>query len=235
MFQFRKNTLDSYIFYQIVHQNEYKLKNDLSDQIVVDIGAHIGSFTIASLQRNAKYVYAYEAHPENYALSKKNIEKTSGNASIENLAVIGNSNQNKKVGYSDLSFNTGKHSITPDILDNKYVDTILFDDIIKKVTSEHGNKIDILKIDCEGSEYPILYTSLCMCSINNIVGEYHNNVDPANIDKNSYLNYNGSGLVKFLQDAGFLAYHQYIKDAGLFFATRKLQKNPFLLDIGEDL
>ena len=43
---------------------------------------------------------------------------------------------------------------------------------VDKALSEQQGKIDILKIDCEGSEYPILYTSLCMHSIDNIVGEY---------------------------------------------------------------
>ena len=71
MFIFRPNTLDSYIFYKIVHQNEYQLIDNLENYLIVDIGAHIGSFAIAVSKRKAKYIYAYEAHPDNYKIALK--------------------------------------------------------------------------------------------------------------------------------------------------------------------
>lgn len=228
MFKFRTDTIDSYIFYKIIHDNEYKLQDDLSDKIIVDIGAHIGSFSIAALQRNAAYVYAYEAHPENYELAKENISNVSSNFSIENLAVVGNNDENK-VGYGDLSFNTGQHKITKNIIDDKFVNTIKFDHIIRKIISDN-KKIDILKIDCEGSEYPIFYTSLCMYNINHIVGEYHDNLSQEEINKNSFFDYSGEGLIAFFKSIGMRTFHQHIQDAGLFFATRNLTEKVFKID-----
>jgi len=230
MFTFRSQTLDPYIFYQVVHQNEYKLKDDLSDKIIIDIGSHIGSFSIACLQRNAKYVYAYEAHPENYQIAKNNILKVSDKAIVENLAVIG-SEQNEKVSYNDLSFNTGQHRISDNIYGDKLVNTIKFDKIINSIVTKHSTKVHLVKLDCEGSEYPILYTSLCLYSIENIVGEYHDDVPLIDIDEDNHFQHNGEGFMEFLKHSGFMVFKRHMKNTGLFFATRKLSEAPFLIPV----
>lgn len=221
MFEFRNNTIDSYIFYKVVHQNEYKLPDDLTGKIIIDIGAHIGSFTVACLQRNAEAIYAYEAHPENYKIAVKNIK---GQASVENLAVW---NKNTKLGYNDLSFNTGQHKVGGSN-DNKTIDAVSFDDIINKITTKHNKRIDILKIDCEGAEYQILYPSCALYSVDNIAGEYHNNVEETDLGVS--FSCNGDSFVDFLRMSGFLVYSKYIKDAGIFFASRKINETPFQLD-----
>ena len=79
---------------------------------------------------------------------------------------------------------------------------VIQDNIIQEVTSKHGRKIDILKLDCEGSEYPILYTCTQIQSIKNIVGEYHLLKNISNDVDASYPP-DGDGLNSFLKNVGF--------------------------------
>ena len=59
------------IFKLVVDENEYNLPPRFNpDDIVIDIGAHIGGFSYASLSAVQK-VYAFEAHPENHAIASK--------------------------------------------------------------------------------------------------------------------------------------------------------------------
>src|SRR5690242_17764400 len=66
-FSFREGTIDSLIFEGIFKYNEYKLPDKFSeDDIIVDIGAHVGFSIYAFIQRGARHVYAYEPDFENY-------------------------------------------------------------------------------------------------------------------------------------------------------------------------
>jgi hypothetical protein len=47
------------------------------------------------------------------------------------------------------------------------------DDVIRAI-ARGGRRIDLLKIDCEGSEYPILLTSRRLHRVDRIIGEFHN-------------------------------------------------------------
>ena len=65
--------------------------------IVIDIGAHIGYYTLlfSKLVGKTGKVFAFEAHPDNFTLLKQNVE-TNGytNVVVENKAV---SNYNGKI------------------------------------------------------------------------------------------------------------------------------------------
>jgi len=57
---------------------------------------------------------------------------------------------------------------SPAVTDIEHVTAIPFDEIARG-----AGKIDLLKIDAEGSEYPILLTSGTLDRVGEIVGEYH--------------------------------------------------------------
>ena len=57
--------------------------------------------------------------------------------------------------------------------DGPFVETIPFDSVIEAVSRGGARRIDLVKIDCEGSEFPILLTSSKLRHIDRIVGEYH--------------------------------------------------------------
>jgi len=237
MFVFRPDTLDSYIFYKVVHQNEYRLPDDLSKFIVVDIGAHIGSFTIACLQRNAKYVFAYEAHPENYEIAKENVFERGGfkNVELYNMAVWSSEQDSpSELSMGSLTQNTGQNAVS--VIANTFtVPTISLDDIVFYITNKQYRQIDLLKIDCEGAEYPILYSTTSLRSFRNIMGEYHElhpNHEFINTEDIHFL-YNRDGLKNFLKINGFMTKFEHIHKAGNFFGVRNTHTSPFLIDIEE--
>jgi len=57
--------------------------------------------------------------------------------------------------------------------DGPLVDAVPFDEVIAAISDEGRRRIDLLKIDCEGGEFPILLTSSRLDHIDRIVGEYH--------------------------------------------------------------
>jgi len=123
------------------------------DSIVVDVGAHIGSFSLMAARR-ADRVFAYEPEPMNFQMLKKNVELNHlKNLTIFEMAVCGSS------GYQDICAyvggSTGSHSLykkDSNPMIKKRVQTISIEDIIEK---EDLSRIDFLKLDCEGAEHDI--------------------------------------------------------------------------------
>jgi FkbM family methyltransferase len=124
------------------------------DSIVVDVGAHIGSFSIMAA-RSAYKVLAFEPEPNNYRMLKKNIELNQlENMSIFEMAVSGIS------GYQDIYTYQGGSSADYSLyktgvmnIKTGRIPTISVEDIIKR---EDLPRIDFLKLDCEGAEHDIL-------------------------------------------------------------------------------
>lgn len=124
------------------------------DSIVVDLGAHIGSFTLMAAQIASK-VLAVEPVPSNYRLLKTNIELNGlKNTVLYQMAVSGVS------GFQEICIwegaATGTHSLYLEGSGSKKrVQTISLEDLMKK---ENLSVIDFLKVDCEGAEHDIFRT-----------------------------------------------------------------------------
>jgi len=124
------------------------------ESIVVDVGAHIGSFSLM-VARNVRKVLAFEPEPNNYQLLKKNMELNNlENMAIFEMAVSGVSGCQDIYAYktgSTADYSLYKGGITT--VKSGCVLTISLEDIIKK---ENLPRIDFLKLDCEGAEHDIL-------------------------------------------------------------------------------
>src|SRR6476659_8442412 len=73
-FTFRPGTLDEAIFHHLVDDDEYRLPASFDpEDVIVDVGAHIGSFCYAALARGAGRVHGYEADPRNFACAAANL------------------------------------------------------------------------------------------------------------------------------------------------------------------
>jgi len=59
------------------------------------------------------------------------------------------------------------------ITNGQTVETVAIDDILDEASEGGIYPIHILKLDCEGSEWPILFTSRQLRLCENIIGEYH--------------------------------------------------------------
>ena len=111
---------------------EYCFKVEEND-IVVDIGATIGEFVYKILERKPKHCYVVEPLPIFFDTLKNNLE--GHQVSFTNAAIT-----NDK--YCNIEWD-GRNSI---------VNTLTFNDF---VAQNRLNKIDFLKVDCEGGEYDI--------------------------------------------------------------------------------
>jgi FkbM family methyltransferase len=164
--RFREHSWDETIYDSVVKENEYRLPDDLTSQMVVDIGAHIGSFALACHQRGAGKIACYEPDPENFELLTEN---AGGFATCVNAAVMGAPTTNIGIRRlreddADRGRNTGHVDVygAPDGTVGVGIQAVL---------REHG-PIDVLKIDCEGAEWDIFEMG-DFSRVARIVGELH--------------------------------------------------------------
>lgn len=172
-FYFRDGTSDTIILNETIlceeKDREYKFPHG-NPKVVLDIGANIGATAIllTSIYKNA-IVYSFEPQKDNFEILKENV-KSYSNIRIYNHA-LGNEDGFFPLEKSDVSWNHGGFSLNRDgegeLVEVKCVSNVL---------DELGiSKIDVIKIDCEGSEFNIL-TSLredILKNIDLIVGELH--------------------------------------------------------------
>lgn len=158
----RAGIWDEDIYQSVVSENEYMIE-DFSGAVVVDIGAHIGCFSVLAHNGGARSVDAFEPNEDNFKLLKHNSRGTMIKA--HNYAVRESSGLFCKSIQSHDIRNTGG---CPVAASSAGVPTISLDEIIKSV-----GQVDILKLDCEGSEYKALLPCKDIRKVKLIVGEYH--------------------------------------------------------------
>lgn len=161
--ELRPGTWDEDIWNLVNGMNEYRV-NRFAGKIVVDIGAHIGAFSRLAADNGATIVHAFEPNKNNYKLLLKNTQYTQ--IKTYNLAVHCNSGLLVN-SIEDASGNTGSCGVvlSPD---GTGTPTISMDDII-----DLAGYVHILKMDCEGGEYPGLLKCTKLNRVDAIVGEYH--------------------------------------------------------------
>jgi len=137
------------------YQTELFRKLVKRGNVVVDIGAHIGHYTLiaADLVSEDGSVFAFEPAPENYAFLVKNVAVNGYNNVITVSKAVSN-----KVGMAKLFLNqydTGCHTLykRDDGGNSLEVETITLDDFFKG----RENRIDVIKMDVEGAELLVLH------------------------------------------------------------------------------
>lgn len=169
-----------------LNNNDYDFQNIYFKEgdIVIDIGANVGMVSILlAKQFPFLKIYSFEPLKENYDNLLKNIELNNipdGIITAENKAVT---KDGRLINMSINSANKGGSS-TADIIsinsimtkENCQIESITLEEIFKKYNI---NKLKLLKIDCEGSEYEILYNANTdiLNKIENLRGEFHENKD----------------------------------------------------------
>lgn len=142
-----------------IWKEEVYSKHLLTDShIIIDIGAHIGIFSLlaAVICPKAK-IYCYEPEPNNYELLVKNIEQNNllDRFNLYQLGVAGSSG-GRILNVANI--NTGGSSIVwgRERIKKITVDCITLENILEE---NHIDKVDFVKMDCEGAEFEILYSS----------------------------------------------------------------------------
>jgi FkbM family methyltransferase len=220
--RFREGTPDRDIWLGVVNSNEYRLPEAFAPgDIIVDIGMHIGSFCYAALMRGCRNVYGFEADRENFSLAVQNLKMFGDCVHPHHQAVWRSDRAGDALFFAGYgSNNTGGGTILYNTTGEK-LDVIAFDEIIREVTNEGQKRIRMVKIDCEGSEYPILLTSRLLHLIDSIHGEYHNCPIPTVARIDGVERFSIAELTQHLEKAGFQV-ESFAKpdNIGMFFATR---------------
>lgn len=149
----RTKSTDFFTFVNIWIFNEY-LKNKIdikNNDIIIDIGGHIGLFALYASQFCKKgQIYSFEPVIENYNLFLKNVESNN----LTNIKVF-NTAVSKSDGKINLFLNEDQaaHSIFTKSESINEVNSITLQSIFEDNKIKNCN---LLKIDCEGAEYEIL-------------------------------------------------------------------------------
>ena len=159
---------------------KFEIKND---DIVIDIGAHIGYFTMyAANNANQGTVYSIEPYKESFEILKKNLKLNNiTNVKTFNAAI---SKVTKEITlYIDKNNEIGNSIFrTNNTTESKKINSFNLDDFVKNNKIE---KIDFLKLDCEGAEFEILlnFNKELMKKIKKISAEIHENNNTHSLDE----------------------------------------------------
>lgn len=139
--------------------------------IVFDIGAHIGSFSIYAANKGA-IVYAFEPDKDNYLKLLANI-KLNNYVKVITPFNYGIYSFTGELELDIASDNKGGHSLLTNNSNSKL--SIPVKKLSKVLTELKISNIDLMKIDIEGAEYEIFknFDVQEISAINRIVGEYH--------------------------------------------------------------
>lgn len=171
---FRDGTSDSLIINKNLGQNE---KPEyifpvlpISPKIILDIGGNIG---ITALLLSRRYplakIYTFEPEPENFSILEKNTFGIS-NIEIFNFG-LSNTNQTLMLKKPGDPINFGGYSVFNKGVGEDHKE-IELKSILEFIEKKEIQKIDVIKIDCEGAEFDIL-TCLDLANVTWIEGECH--------------------------------------------------------------
>ena len=167
----RPRTIDRRIFRHVVIDNEYALPDRFRpEDAILDIGGHVGSFALAALRRGAGRVHTCEPDAENFALLAHNLAPFRDRVQLRRQAVWHEPSAELGMHNPIDARNTGAGQVclaTP----GQSVSAVAFDDLVDEVAGE--GRLRLVKLDCEGAEWPILLTSQRLHRIDELCGEYH--------------------------------------------------------------
>lgn len=203
---YRNKSLDKMIIWEQWRWKEYDNISIKPDNIILEIGAHIGTSTLQYAKESPfGIVYSIEALPENYKILKQNIVLNKlTNVKAFQLAIIGDKNI-KNINLNFNPYNSGGHSLYNDTMPTNKQINVPAKTLLQFIEDLNIKKIDALHIDVEGAEYEILLStpSKIISSIPQIILEYHDKLQ---------TKYKYTELLEYLQKLGYKTkvYHSNI-------------------------
>ena len=165
-----------------------KILQKLKDPVCLDIGANIGNHALV-MARHSNHVYCFEPQPDVAEMLTKTINENN----LQNIKVfcVGLSDQEQTLTfYKNLDGNDGSSTFIADMKAKNYETNHLACVIGDKLLQEnHIDKIDFIKIDVEGYEYPALngLRQTIMHSRPVIMMEWNNAATKAQFDQNQFF------------------------------------------------
>lgn len=166
-----QSVIDEFFVDKMYRSAEFSILN--SQFSILDIGAHIGIFSIyASVLNPQSQIIALEPEPNNYKLLKENLKLNN----LKNITPIQSAliTDNKSSTKLYLSKNTHNHSTNKPTNQSTPITVPAIN--LERLMKEHKiKKIGLLKMDIEGAEFKIISNIQypIFNHIKNLVLEYH--------------------------------------------------------------
>ena len=136
------------------------LTNVKGGDVVVDLGANAGYFSLAALMKNRDItLIAVEPLPANHNSFRENMRMNG----IDNFQLVEKAVLTNESGYLELYFEeddqvsvSASMVVKPRSNTSLKVPVLSFDQLMEEQGLSH---VDLLKIDCEGAEYNILFNT----------------------------------------------------------------------------
>jgi len=154
-FNVRGNSDDRHVIFEIFIEMSYPMEIKYGS-VIVDIGAHIGCFTIHAA-RSAVKVFSYEPFPGNFNVLISNLKLNHiSNVNAFSVAVSGKRGTHNLFIPDNKSY-SGRYSLYPNHgARGIEIKGITLEDVF---VENNIHRIDLLKLDCEGAGYEILYNA----------------------------------------------------------------------------
>ncbi len=218
-------TFELYLVFKEIFLSDFYSIDEWIDRlpkapVVVDIGGNAGYFSMLLLsKRPSASLFAYEPIERNFELFQNNIKINpviSGSAHVFHRAVTGRPTDSITLYKEANSDNSVTASVFQDFESHNLNAVTVKAISLEQILQENKlDQVDFLKIDCEGSEYPIVYDSPpeIWKKIETVFLEVHN------LDEDKR---NLKSIDQFLKTVGYKTTHR-LANNGCYavFATRK--------------
>jgi FkbM family methyltransferase len=217
--------------------DEYRISGQRYEKtdVIVDVGAHVGVFSFRCHHKGSRAIYAYEPSPRNFARLQQHLGALDGVQCVSAAVWRSDREDSQRLRLSRLDHeNTGANSVLAggqaiDFPQQQPLDGGAAGDDVAVIgldrILERFDRVKLLKLDCEGSEFPILLTSRCLGRVERIVGELHECdeevmrrlIPESRVD--GYEAYRAQDLVARLESFGFQVHlraasgHMWLFDA----------------------
>lgn len=151
------NEGDLSVFREVFLDRDYNLLKDLIGNAtlpILDIGAHIGLFSLYASALNADVpIYAYEPDEANFRALKENLRLNHvKNVFAKNVAIAGESGTRELY----ISADSHNHSLLPSASESDSIPSGPTKKVPAKSLSDILTACSLVKMDCEGAEFEII-------------------------------------------------------------------------------
>ncbi len=170
--------LDEPVLDEVLAGDVYRLGYDdiraeIAGRVIVDVGAHIGTFTCAALDAGAGHVIAVEPNPQSLDLLRVNVTRWAGRVTILEAAV----GDPSLMPYATVEGISATAHLRPAGPSDPTVRVMDFAAVLDAAREwmPAGERVAMLKVDCEGAEYAWFSTATpdLLDQVNRIVMEWH--------------------------------------------------------------
>lgn len=197
-----RNQFDRKVIAEVVERDVYNVSYIPVGSVVVDIGAHIGSFCIKCACERDCMVYAYEPLVDTFRMLRENItlNEVEDKVRMFRMAVVGTPDTLRHIYYGNEHFEETSFLLRKDKVE------VVSCTRLADIFLENNISDCIVKMDCEGAELEIVMTS-SFDNVHKIIMETHWNFHKVILD--------------FLRAKGFYAdFKRTAAERGMLIATR---------------